>query len=229
MRLARRRSLAVLVVASLAAGALLSAGSTAAQSTATRPWQGTWKTSWGTLTLVQNGTRITGSYTHDGGKVVGRVVGRTVTGTWTEAPTYKGPKDAGSFTWTLAPSGRSFAGHWRYASSRTWSSAWTGTLVATPTQVSWTGEWSSNWGVVKMTQTGARVTGTYPHDSGKIVATVSGVKLTGTWSEAPTYAGPRDAGPFVFTMSADGMSFTGLWAYAGQTPSSGWSGSRIST
>jgi hypothetical protein len=76
-------------------------------------------------------------------------------------------------------------------------------------------------------QEGSRVTGTYAHDNGKIEGTAAGPKLTGRWSEAPTYAGPRDAGPVELTMSADGKTFTGVWAYEGQALGGSWTGTRV--
>jgi len=207
------------------AGALFVTGA-GAQARVAATWGGNWKTNWGTLTIVQSGSRLTGSYTHDKGKLVATVSGLTATGTWSESPTYKGPKDAGAFVLTLAADGKSFAGHWRYTSSKAWSGTWHGTLVPVAA-VGWTGQWSSNWGVMTVTQSGSAVTGSYTHDSGKIQGTVSGLTLTGTWSESPTYAGPTDAGPFVLTLSPDGLSFSGKWAYEGQTPDSNWTGSRL--
>ena len=124
----------------------------------------------------------------------------------------------------LSADGKSFAGSWKYAGALKTSGSWHGTLVQA---VSWTGRWSTNWGVVTLTQTGSTVTGSYPHDSGKISGTVSGSTLTAHWSESPSYAGPDDAGPVVLTISKDGKSFSGLWAYQGQAPSRSWDGARL--
>ena len=227
----RRTARRLLFLAASSAVVLVAAGSAAAgHRTATAGiWQGTWNTNWGAMTIVQHGTTVTGSYTHDQGKLVAHAVGNKITGTWSEYPTYKGPTDAGPFTLTLAASGHSFTGHWRYANSTNWVGTWHGTFVPA-TALTWTGTWSSpDSGTMTLTQVGNHVTGSYVHDEGKIDATVSGLTLTGTWSEAPSYKGPTDAGPFVLTLSPTGTSFTGLWAYAGQTPSSSWSGSRIQT
>jgi hypothetical protein len=89
---------------------------------------------------------------------------------------------------------------------------------------SWTGQWKTNWGDMTLTQTGAKVTGTYTFDSGKIEGTVSGNTLTGTWSESPSYAPPRDAGEVEFVMSADGKSFSGKWRYGSEGDWGGWDG-----
>ena len=89
---------------------------------------------------------------------------------------------------------------------------------------SWAGQWKTNWGDMTLTQTGAKVTGTYTHDSGKIEGTVSGNTLTGTWSEDPSYAPPGDAGEVEFIMSADGKSFSGKWRYGSEGDWGNWEG-----
>ncbi|NPV93325.1 MAG: S-layer homology domain-containing protein [Firmicutes bacterium] len=89
---------------------------------------------------------------------------------------------------------------------------------------SWTGEWETNWGDMILTQTGAKVSGTYTHDDGKIEGTVSGSTLTGTWSEAPSYAPPGDAEEVEFVMSPDGKSFTGKWRYGSEGAWGNWEG-----
>lgn len=54
--------------------------------------------------------------------------------------------------------------------------------------------------------------GRYDYDDGHLTGTVSGDTLEGRWDEAPTRKGD-DAGPFTFTMSASGKSFTGKWRH----------------
>lgn len=93
----------------------------------------------------------------------------------------------------------------------------------------WTGTWNTNWGEMKLTQSGNTVTGEYTWDKGKITGTVSGQVLKGTWSESPSYSPPNDAGDFEFTKTTCD-SFEGKWRYG----SSGewrtdWSGTRIIT
>lgn len=97
---------------------------------------------------------------------------------------------------------------------------------ATVAAITWSGTWSSDWGNLVLTQKDNTVTGTYTHDSGKIQGTISGNKLIGTWSESPTYAGPDDAGPFTWTLSADGKSFSGTWSYDGSSSGGSWTGKR---
>ena len=90
------------------------------------------------------------------------------------------------------------------------------TTPATPAPgVNVTGTWSTDWNSMTLSQSGSAVTGTYDHDGGRIEGTFSGNTLTGRWSEAPSYAGPMDAGTITWTFAADGKSFSGTWTYDG--------------
>jgi hypothetical protein len=92
----------------------------------------------------------------------------------------------------------------------------------------WEGTWASpEWGTMVLTQSGTSVSGTYTHDAGRITGSVSGNVLTGTWTEAPTRAGPKDAGPFRFTMSSDLRSWSGTWQYADGSGGGNWTGTRV--
>jgi hypothetical protein len=87
--------------------------------------------------------------------------------------------------------------------------------VTPPPPVSnWTGDWDTyagynSTGKMLLFQDGTTVTGFYSKANGRITATVQGNTLVGTWSEYPYEEEPHMAGDFVFTMSADGKSFTG--------------------
>jgi hypothetical protein len=89
------------------------------------PWAGSWDSDWGIMEFTQTGDKVIGTYTHDNGKIEGSVSGNTLTGTWSESPTYKPPKDAGDFVITLAADEKSFTGNWRYGSgSGKWDGGW---------------------------------------------------------------------------------------------------------
>jgi hypothetical protein len=90
-------------------------------------WQGTWKTAFGTMQLTQTDTDVTGTYESKDGKIVGKVSGGTLVGTWSQSPSYAPPADGGDFEFTLAADGQSFTGRYRYGSDGTWFSTWTGT------------------------------------------------------------------------------------------------------
>jgi hypothetical protein len=88
---------------------------------------GTWKTSFGLMTLTQTGSQVTGSYPHDSGKIEGTLEGNVLRGSWSESPSYKPPKDAGDLEFTFSEDGRNFTGTWRYGSQKqSWDGKWTG-------------------------------------------------------------------------------------------------------
>jgi len=211
-----------------------------------KQFTGKWDTDWGGMNLLQVGNTLTGTYDYEGGKIQGTIDGNTATGTWSEAPSYQPPLNAGDFIFILSADGKIISGKWRFGSCD-WDGDIRGTRgeqpappipptpTPTPTPITptgdWSGTWSSNWGQMTLSQNGNQVTGSYTHDNGKISATVSGNTLLGTWSEAPSYTPPNDAGDMVFTMSADGQSFTGDWKYGstGNWQKNGWQGTRMST
>ena len=87
------------------------------------------------------------------------------------------------------------------------------------------GVWDTNWGGMKLQQSGASLSGTYTWDQGKISGTTSGNRLVGWWSEAPSYSPPNDAGALEFTIADDCSTFTGNWRYGnGDTWDGTWTG-----
>jgi hypothetical protein len=86
-------------------------------------WAGSWNTDYGTLVLMVSGNNATGTYSDNGGKLTGTILGNVLNGTWSELPTYNPPNDAGDFQFTL--SGNGYTGQWRYGSSGDWNS-WNG-------------------------------------------------------------------------------------------------------
>ena len=99
--------------------------------------------------------------------------------------------------------------------------------------LNWSGTWDTNWGMMHLTQSLGKVTGTYDYQGGKIEVYISknlsGNILVGTWSEDPSYAPPDDAGDIEFIMSSDSNSFTGSWRYGSEGDWYGdWNGTRLS-
>lgn len=132
-----------------------SAGTSAQQSTGNLnlgkySWQGEWDSNWGKMILTQNGSMVTGTYTHDKGKMSGTISGNIFTGTWSESPSYSPPNDAGDMELTMAADGKSFTGKWRYGTEGSWGN-WEGgkritevilaptTTTTTPTSPTTTG------------------------------------------------------------------------------------------
>ena len=111
---------------------LLGVALPSAQSrTTANEWAGTWSSNWGTMTLTQSGSAVTGTYTHDSGHLTATASGLVLSGTWDEAPTRKGPKDAGPVKLTMSPDLRTFSGPWSYADG-TGGGTWTGTRTSGP-------------------------------------------------------------------------------------------------
>jgi hypothetical protein len=90
-------------------------------------WNGPWDTDWGRMQLSQSGTNVSGTYTLDSGKVQATSPGMMLYGTWSKAPTYAEPKDAGALVFSMAPFADAFVGRWRYGSCP-WEGSWNGKL-----------------------------------------------------------------------------------------------------
>jgi len=92
------------------------------------------------------------------------------------------------------------------------------------------GTWTTDWGNMRLRQSGTHLEGDYDHEQGRITGEVAGNVLTGAWSEAPSYQPPQDGGELQFTLSADGNSWTSRWRY-GSTGEwrTNWNGTRKQT
>jgi len=83
------------------------------------------------MQLAQDGTKVTGTYTHDSGKVAGTLVDGVYVGKWSEYPSYAEPGDAGDMVFYFTKDCNSFSGTWHYGTHT--SGAWSGTWVGTKT------------------------------------------------------------------------------------------------
>ena len=64
------------------------------------------------------------------GRISGTVNGAKFKGRWNEAPTRKGPGDAGAVEFTMSADGKKLTGRWNYDGSPTsWHTDWTGTCT----------------------------------------------------------------------------------------------------
>ncbi len=79
------------------------------------------------------------------------------------------------------------------------------------TSITWTGEWSTNWGKMTLEQSSTSVTGDYQKNSGRISGLVNDNVLNGFWEEKPSYKPPKDGGTLIIKMSDDGKSFEGTY------------------
>jgi hypothetical protein len=92
-------------------------------------WTGNWNTYFGNMTLKQSGNIVVGAYEADGGRINGTVSGNKLVGTWSDAPSYTPPAQAGDIEFNLSADCNSFSGRWRYGSEGNWSTNWSGTRV----------------------------------------------------------------------------------------------------
>ncbi|MCE1246403.1 MAG: hypothetical protein LWY06_07155 [Firmicutes bacterium] len=94
-------------------------------------WSGTWSSEWGDMHLAVKGNALTGTYTHKEGVLKGSLAdeGKTIRGTWSQAPTHKPEKDAGAFVFIISSDGNSFTGKWWYGfdTSKKPDGTWSGT------------------------------------------------------------------------------------------------------
>jgi hypothetical protein len=120
--------LAVAILATVYAAGCTYSVKTPFSSGGSTPWTGTYDSNWGTLVITQNGNHADATYTYDEGRITGTVSGNTLTGTWSESPSYQPPDDAGDVVLTLSDDGNSIQGNWRYGSGKgTWDGDWTAT------------------------------------------------------------------------------------------------------
>lgn len=115
-----KKGLFLILTLSLIMGAFLPVTGLAADDLGDYSWEGEWDSNWGHMVIAQNGNHVTGTYTYDNGIISGTVSGNTFTGTWSEAPSYSAPNDAGDLILEMAADGKSFSGRWRYGSSGDW-------------------------------------------------------------------------------------------------------------
>jgi hypothetical protein len=94
-------------------------------------WEGEWQSNWGNISLQQKGNVVTGTYTHDSGRINAVVSGNKLVGTWSEAPSYKPNSDAGNIEFIMSDDGRTFSGSWGYGPTLTGGS-WKGSKRLTP-------------------------------------------------------------------------------------------------
>jgi len=103
----------------------LSAATSQAQSAA--PWTGVWKTTYGDLTLTQDGASITGSYQYFdcAATVSGTVSGNVFSGRFVQC------SRQGDFQFTLSTDQGAFTGQWNNDGSAT-KQSWDGTRIGGP-------------------------------------------------------------------------------------------------
>ena len=92
-------------------------------------YNGSWSGDWGVINFTQTGSSVTGVYEHDVGRFSGTVTDGVLAGTWSEAPSYAAPNDAGDAILYFANNCNEFGGTWGYGthqSGSAWEGIWTG-------------------------------------------------------------------------------------------------------
>lgn len=194
----------------------------AAEAPTTQPtYSGEWQTSYGTMTMVQKGEVIEGSYGPDAAKatISGKLEGKKF------SFTYQEPAAAGEGWFELAADGNSFKGQWRENGSKVWAE-WVGRRKAPLVQLdSFAGLWKTTYGRMRLTQSGKEVRGTYDFGSGaNISGTIEGKTFKFTYDQPD-----GEKGEGTFELAADGKTFAGTWkgAKGGDDAGGKWTGSRV--
>jgi hypothetical protein len=91
-------------------------------------FEGVWDTNWEVLTFTRNGTSLHGEYTYQNGRIEATLGadGRTMEGTWAEAPSYSPPDDGGTVVFSLSADGQAIDGQWWYGNDGS-GGTWVGT------------------------------------------------------------------------------------------------------
>lgn len=196
-------------------------------------WNGTWESEYYILVFLQDGENISGwyepkvGYPYDPGVFSGELSdnGSIFSGTW---------RESGPFTYMLADDYQSISG--TFGSERDMDAAepelipviMNRTDQSFNSSLPWTGTFEGERFIITYSQNGIHVTGEYYPVPGIVdepgvsegVVSDDGRTLTGTW---------REEGNFSFTLSEDGMAFSGLYTIA-QDLTAGyesWDGKRV--
>lgn len=177
---------------------------------------GTWQTTYGEMTLTEQGGKIEGTYAYTSGATIS---GRREKNRFTF--TYQEPHAKGEGWFELAADGKTFAGEWRSDGGEQWL-PWKGERTTASSQVSFDGLWETTYGRMRLNQDAGQVIGSYSYAAGsKIAGSVAGRTLKVRYTE-PTAAGEAE-----FTLAANGESFVGRWKPDGATVWQPWTGRRV--
>jgi hypothetical protein len=188
-------------------------------SSAADTFVGSWETTYGTMTLVQNGDKISGSYDMDGQRST--IEGKLERNRFVFI--YREPGVQGEGWFELSRDGKSFSGKWRAKGQTEWSD-WTGTRSqqALNKANSFSGLWETSFGRMRLTQKDSKVFGIYSFNGGSTVeGTVSGGKLTLQYKE------PSAQGQATFELAPDGNRFSGTWRKQDSMSGGNWTGERV--
>lgn len=191
----------------------------AAVTEAATDFSGRWQTTFGELTLTQQGDQVSGIYVTDG-------IPNPVHGTVTEGKLifrYQESDARGEGWFVLSESGNGIAGQWREEGSSTWGD-WSGERVGSTdfSAAGFAGLWSTTYGPVRLRVRENLVDGVYlfSGSEGVLTGTLEGELLNFNWFEKIS------SGTGSFQLAGDGKSFSGEWTSQGSTEVHPWSGLR---
>jgi hypothetical protein len=179
---------------------------------------GTWETTYGLMTLQQDGTRVKGTYVFEGitNSIEGRVEKCKLTFRYQE------PGVRGEGYFELAADGQSFTGKWREDGTDTWSS-WKGKRVRTADRpATFDGVWDTTYGRMRLIEEPKRIHGLYAYSAdSSLEGARDGNRFVFRYRE------PDATGEGWFELSADGSVFKGKWKAQGSANWSEWTGRRV--
>lgn len=172
-------------------------------------YSGRWFSTFGPLTLTQDGDQVHGNYVYRGreGAIEGRIdKGRLVF-------TYHEPDHDGEGWFELRRDGK-FLGAWRMDGSQRWGT-WEGTR-------GFEGVWETSYGRMRLIQEEDRVLGFYEGGGqSTLEGGVEGDRFVFRYKE------PRAGGEGWFALDEEGQSFSGEWHADGMESWSTWLGKRV--
>ncbi len=177
-------------------------------------FEGRWRTSFGELTLDQDGREVEGAYPN-AGTLSGVLRGRRLTFQ------YEDRSGSGEGWFELARDGASFTGQWRPRGQEAWQE-WTGTRL--PPGPAFHGLFRTEYGPVRLVRRGDSVRGAYRYQgsAGALGGRAGDGKLTFTWREGET------TGEGYFEVAADDPdAISGGWRAPGEADWRPWSGRRV--
>ncbi len=179
---------------------------------------GTWSTTYGKMTLMQTGDKVSGHY--ETGTTRNHIAGTVEKNKLSFK--YQEPGAAGEGWFELSADGKSFAGKWRENGTNLWA-PWLGSCLSAVAEAhGFAGLWESSFGRVRLVQDGKNINGCYSFTGGSSISgTLEGNKLTFKYKE------PQAEGEGWFQLSPDGNSFSGKWRATGTSKWSDWNGRRV--
>jgi len=181
------------------------------------PFDGEWRTSFGTVTLKQSGKDITGTYgANNQFTIKGTVQGNKLTFEYQES------QSAGDATWTLEQPPHSFRGAYQLRGGQRgeWNGWRPDPQAAKAKSPNLAGLWLTDLGLMELEQTGDKIKGRYAHrGASDIEGTLTGRKLEFTYKASRNGTG-------WFDVDAGGTAFNGAATTEGFPNWYGWRGRR---